>query len=45
MTSNFKDSVLGIPFYRFYYDESKVDAIYQSVRELEYRNNDTNCLW
>ena len=45
MTSNFKDSVLGIPFYRFYYDESKVDAIYQSVCELEYRNNDTNWLW
>ena len=45
MDSNFKDSVLGVPFYRFYYDESKVDAIYQSVRQLKYRENDTNWLW
>ena len=36
---------MGIPFYRFYYDESKVDAIYQSVRQLKYRENDTNWLW
>ena len=45
MDSNFKDSVLGVTFYRFYYDESKVDAIYQSVRQLKYRENDTNWLW
>ena len=45
MDSNFKDSVLGVPFYLFYYYESKVDAIYQSVRQLKYRENDTNWLW
>ena len=43
--SNFKDSVLGIPFYRFYYDESKRDAVYNSVKNLSYRHNDTNWIW
>ena len=45
MTSNFKDSVLGIPFYRFYYDESKVDFILQNLKDLQYRHNDTNWIW
>ena len=43
--SNFKDSVLGIPFYRFYYDESKRDAVYISVRNLSFRENETNWIW
>ena len=43
--SNSKDSVLGIPFYRFYYDESKRDAVYNSVKNLSYRHNDTNWIW
>ena len=45
MGSSSKDHILGVPFWRFYYDESKVDAIYQSVRQLKYRENDTNWLW
>ena len=45
MDSNSKDFALGIPFYRFYYDESKVDSILQNLKDLEYRNNDTNWIW
>ena len=40
-----KDFVLGIPFYRFYYDESKVDFILQNLKDLQYRHNDTNWIW
>jgi len=40
-----KDFVLGIPFYRFYYDESKVDSVLQNLKDLTYRNNDTNWIW
>ena len=40
-----KDFVLGIPFYRFYYDENKIDSVLQSLKELRYRNNDTNWIW
>ena len=36
-----KDFVLGVPFYRFYYDENKVDSILQSLKQLKYRRNDT----
>ena len=45
MDSNSKDFALGIPFYRFYYEESKVDSILQNLKDLEYRNNDTNWIW
>ena len=45
MDSNSKDFVLGIPFYRFYYDESKVDSVLQNLKDLEYRHNDTNWIW
>ena len=45
MDSSFKDSVLGIPFYRFYYDKSKMDAVYDGVQNLSYRDNDTNWIW
>ena len=40
-----KDFVLGIPFYRFYYDESNVDFILQNLKDLQYRHNDTNWIW
>ena len=40
-----KDFVLGIPFYRFYYDEYKIYSVFQSLKELRYRNNDTNWIW
>ena len=40
-----KDFVLGVPFYRFYYDENKVDSILQSLKQLRYRKNDTNWIW
>ena len=43
--SSFRDSILGIPFYRFYYDEDKRDAVYNSVRNLSFRDNDTNWIW
>ena len=41
--SNSKDSILGIPFWRFYYD--KVDDVLASVRQLSFRDNDTNWIW
>ena len=43
--SSSKDFVLGIPFWRFYYDESKVDSVYKNLRNLSYRDNQTNWIW
>ena len=43
--SSSKDFVLGIPFWRFYYDESKINYVYQDLRQLSYRDNQTNWIW
>jgi len=46
-----KDSVLGTPFYRFYYDKSKVDDVLQNLKRLKFRANgedypnNTNWIW
>ena len=41
--SSSKDHILGIPFYRFYYD--KVDEVLDNVRQLSFRDNKTNWIW
>ena len=45
MTLSSKSSILGIPFWRFYYDESKRDAVLNSIKNLSFRDNDTNWIW
>ena len=40
-----REDVLGVPFYRFYYDEDKVPGILESLQKLEYRDNSTNEIW
>ena len=43
--SSSKDHILGIPFWRFYYDESKIRSVYEDLQRLSYRNNQTNYIW
>lgn len=40
-----KDCVMGVPFYRFYYDENKIDEVLWNLKKLPYRDNDTNWIW
>ena len=43
--SSSNDHILGIPFWRFYYDESKIRSVYEDLQRLSYRNNQTNYIW
>ena len=36
---------MGVPFYRFYYDENKIDEVLSNLKKLRYRDNDTNWIW
>ena len=40
-----RDCVMGVPFYRFYYDENKIDEVLSNLKKLRYRDNDTNWIW
>ena len=38
-----KDYMLGIPFYRFYYD--KVDEIHEEFKKLKWVRQESNYIW
>ena len=38
-----KDYMLGIPFYRFYYD--KVDEIHEEFKKLNWKRQESNYIW
>ena len=46
-----KDSILGIPFYRFYYDKEKMPSVLNELGKLEFRPNggeypnNSNWIW
>lgn len=40
-----KDSILGIPFYRFYYDPDKVQGVLTELLKLSWVPNTTNWIW
>tara|TARA_B100000073_G_scaffold137296_1_gene112680 strand:- start:3091 stop:3714 length:624 start_codon:yes stop_codon:yes gene_type:complete len=39
-----KDSILGIPFYRFYYPHD-IKEVEEACKRLNYRHNDCNWIW
>ena len=38
-----REDVLGVPFYRFYYDKN--EEIVEAVKKLNYKPNNTNHIW
>lgn len=46
-----KDSILGIPFYRFYYDKEKIPTVFNELLKLTFKPNggeppyNTNWIW
>lgn len=42
-----KDTFLGIPFYRYYYDREKLKEVQYHIKNLNYRRNngDANYIW
>lgn len=40
-----KDSILGIPFYRFYYPVEKVDQVKTEILKLQWVKNPQNWMW
>lgn len=40
-----KDKILGIPFYRFYYDKEKIQGVLDELLKLSWVPNTTNWIW
>ena len=40
-----KDYMMGIPIYRFYYDEDKIESLFRKFQQLKWDRQESNYIW